>query len=306
VASTLVYAVAAITLAARIFGAEAVLFSEQSGWSDLFRRPREDSATPTVSAALLCLALLLPGIFLLGGFVARAPRDSQLAYQLAGAAVLFAVVPLFACLAGRINLQTGLQLTVPHLLAFPAALLLAAAAIPLNYMILYALRSTGLIFASQEVDQHAHALAQTWLRHPFAAVAATLAVMGMAEEVLFRGYLFSALRAHAGPWVTIGVSALLFGLFHCVVQFDRLIPSTLMGLLLGWLCWQTRSVFPGMVLHAAFNATLIWLLYQDAGRQASANLHDLPLWWLIAALPMAAIGVALAYKARKPATEPKT
>lgn len=40
VAATAVYGVIALALAARVFGAEAVLYSQSAGWSDLFRRPK--------------------------------------------------------------------------------------------------------------------------------------------------------------------------------------------------------------------------------------------------------------------------
>jgi ABC-2 type transport system permease protein/sodium transport system permease protein len=46
VASTALYGVAALALAARIFGAEAVLYSQSAGWSDLFRRPRRRVTRP--------------------------------------------------------------------------------------------------------------------------------------------------------------------------------------------------------------------------------------------------------------------
>ncbi|HYV38754.1 MAG TPA: ABC transporter permease subunit/CPBP intramembrane protease [Gemmataceae bacterium] len=298
VSSTLVYAAAAITVAARIFGAEAVLFSEQSSWSDMFRRPEETRKTATVSAALLCLALFLPAIFLVGGLVARAPRDSQLAYELVGTGLLFAVVPLLACLLGRINLQSGLQLTKPPAITFVAALLLAVGAVPAIFQVGMWLREAGLIFLTNEMEQHARALIQSWLRNNIAFVAGALALMGMAEELFFRGYLFSALRAQTGQRLTIVVSAVLFGLFHCVVQFDKLIPSTLMGLLLGWVCWQTRSVLPGMVLHAAFNALLVLIMYLNAGRHGAVELQQLPLWWQIAALPAMAAGAGLVWRFR--------
>ncbi len=40
VSATLLYALAALMLAARVFAAEAVLYSQPGGWADLFRRPR--------------------------------------------------------------------------------------------------------------------------------------------------------------------------------------------------------------------------------------------------------------------------
>src|SRR5207244_12107567 len=59
VLTTLLYALAAIGLAARVFGAEAVLSSEQSGWGGLLRRPDEPGAAGTPAAALPCLALVV-------------------------------------------------------------------------------------------------------------------------------------------------------------------------------------------------------------------------------------------------------
>ncbi len=54
IASTLLYATAALSLAARLFGAEAVLFTDQHSWADWFRRP--ERARPAASGA--CAALL--------------------------------------------------------------------------------------------------------------------------------------------------------------------------------------------------------------------------------------------------------
>jgi ABC-2 type transport system permease protein/sodium transport system permease protein len=46
VAATSLYGAAALALAARIFGAEAVLYSQSGGWSDLFRWPRRRPERP--------------------------------------------------------------------------------------------------------------------------------------------------------------------------------------------------------------------------------------------------------------------
>lgn len=46
VAATAVYGSLALALAARVFGAEAVLYSQSAGWTDWFRRPRRRAARP--------------------------------------------------------------------------------------------------------------------------------------------------------------------------------------------------------------------------------------------------------------------
>src|SRR5262249_4921658 len=60
VLSTLIYALAAITLATRVFGTEAVLTSESSSVGDLFRRPEQPQPAAEPAGALLVLALLFP------------------------------------------------------------------------------------------------------------------------------------------------------------------------------------------------------------------------------------------------------
>lgn len=65
IGSTAVYAVAAITIASKIFGNDALLYASRGTWSDLFRRPARHLAVPTPAATLACLATLFPCYFLL-------------------------------------------------------------------------------------------------------------------------------------------------------------------------------------------------------------------------------------------------
>jgi len=123
--------------------------------------------------------------------------------------------------------------------------------------------------------------------------------IAVTEEIVFRGFLFSALRARAGARATIVVTALLFGVFHGVSLIDRLLPSTLMGLLLGWVCWQTRSVLPGMLLHGSYNALLLLLTFYEGDRGGTEEFKDFLKWWQLAAVPAAAIGVALLWPRSK-------
>jgi ABC-2 type transport system permease protein/sodium transport system permease protein len=308
VLSTLVYAVAAIAVAARIFGAEAVLYSDQSGWYDLFRRPEQPQPAPSVAGALFCLALMFPVFFLLVGLAPNVPEDQRLTYQIFGTLLLFVGFPLLGCWLARIRVLSALQLPLPPVIAWPAALVLALACVPVLYHVVAWMRDLGWTLPPPGQMRQMRFLLRSW-RPVF--LAGYVASIGAAEEIFFRGYLFSALRARAGAWLTVIVTAVLFGLFHFVTQFDRLLPSTLMGLLLGWLCWQTRSVLPGMVLHAAFNTTLMLLAYYEPMQPGTIlrgpQPDDLPMWWQVVALP-AGIGAAALvwwFRARPPREQPK-
>jgi membrane protease YdiL (CAAX protease family) len=86
----------------------------------------------------------------------------------------------------------------------------------------------------------------------YAANFAVVAVVGpIVEELTYRG-LGVSLWARYGRWAAVAVTALLFGLSHGLV--DGLPILTAFGAGLAWLRLRTGSVYPGIVVHAAFNA----------------------------------------------------
>ncbi|MCA9098067.1 MAG: hypothetical protein KDA36_06770, partial [Planctomycetaceae bacterium] len=60
VSFTALSAFAAISLAARLFGGEAVLYGSSIGWGEFLQRPKRERTAATMSAALLTLAMLFP------------------------------------------------------------------------------------------------------------------------------------------------------------------------------------------------------------------------------------------------------
>ncbi len=96
VVSTMLYAGGAIAIAARIFGADAVLYGTQSGWSEWLQRPEETRPSASLSSALLFLAVLFPLYIILANFLASWP-DAELRLRLGVSGlitvVLFGVLP---------------------------------------------------------------------------------------------------------------------------------------------------------------------------------------------------------------------
>jgi membrane protease YdiL (CAAX protease family) len=70
------------------------------------------------------------------------------------------------------------------------------------------------------------------------------------EELTYRGVGYSLL-SRFGRWPAILAIGLLFGLAHGLVVALPII--VLFGCVLAWLRSETRSVLPGMLLHATFN-----------------------------------------------------
>ena len=74
----------------------------------------------------------------------------------------------------------------------------------------------------------------------------------LAEEIFFRGFVFSGLAGRLGIGWAAAVSSLLFALAH----FDPrvMVPIFAIGLLLAWLYTRTGSIWACFATHAAWNA----------------------------------------------------
>jgi membrane protease YdiL (CAAX protease family) len=84
-----------------------------------------------------------------------------------------------------------------------------------------------------------------------AVTALVLVLIGpFAEELFFRGVLTGALVGRLGAFTPI-VSGAIFGAAHLE---PRAFPALfVLGALLGWLYMRTRSIWPGVAVHAANN-----------------------------------------------------
>lgn len=328
VLSTAMYALAAIAVAARLFGSEGVLYSNQGGWQDLFSRPEKPRPAPSISGALLCLALLFPTYFIGSNLISSMGNKSEdtqasaadaspekgttvdidgLRKKVLAAAilqvVLFAGAPLFAAYRGNIIAKAGFQLNKPPALAWPAAVLMGLSMWPFAHELVVAIFNLGFSTFGQKQLESAEAVAKALpIALPYFVIILVFAILpAVSEELLFRGYVFTALRTQLGGVGCVLGSAALFGLFHFVVTdalaIERLLPSSLLGAAIGFICWKSGSIFPGMLAHLLHNGLLMsTLYYRDEllarGIGVDAQKH-LPTTWLVGAGFMFATGIFL-------------
>ena len=88
----------------------------------------------------------------------------------------------------------------------------------------------------------------------------------VAEELLCRGAILGALLRlmPRRPWVAIVAQALIFGLIH--MNPVQTVFGGLYALLLGWLCWRTSSLLPGIVVHVVNNSCAL-LIPESVGER---------------------------------------
>lgn len=293
VVSTLFYVLAAIGLAARVFGTDAILYGSQATWSDVFRRPTERRAVLTPSSAAFALAVMFPTYFVLSATLAQSREisfDSRLFVAAVITMLVFFGIPWVIALWHRVRPATGIGLARPKISSLLAAALLGLVLWPAAHEVFLineqigidSLRLDQLTQVQALLDQLQH-VSVVWV------VMALAVVPGVCEEFFFRGILFSSLRSVATPWRTIVAVAVLFGLFHVVagtmLSPERFLPSTFLGLVLGWVRQRTASVIPAMLLHSLHNALILSVAHwrNDLAAASGLNLEDaahMPILWL--------------------------
>ncbi|CAG9467155.1 unnamed protein product [Pedinophyceae sp. YPF-701] len=84
-----------------------------------------------------------------------------------------------------------------------------------------------------------------------AAIALVTLSPAIAEELLFRGLLLTAIRTRLGSVDSVAVCALAFAVIHFDVQ--QIFQLTMLGFTCGFLTLSAESVLPAIVAHAAYN-----------------------------------------------------
>ena len=92
------------------------------------------------------------------------------------------------------------------------------------------------------------------------------------EEMLFRGAVLRSLqdwdKLRSKPWLAILLSGVFFALFH--LNPAQMPSAFLMGWFLGWLCYRTGSLIPGMVVHV-FNNSVVCIASMFPEEEGSAE-----------------------------------
>jgi membrane protease YdiL (CAAX protease family) len=105
----------------------------------------------------------------------------------------------------------------------------------------------ALPFTPPQIGGTAFTLVTLWIGMVIAAP--------IAEELLFRGLLYRGLvDTRLGAFGAVLVTSLAFGIVHAPgFGWPRMVSTACVGLLLGWLRWQTGNTVIGIVAHAVMN-----------------------------------------------------
>ena len=304
VTSTILYGFLALSAAARIFGTDSMLTGGGSSWADFLKPPTEIRTSPTISIAMLFMAVLFPSFIVIAGLAGRIGSSINVKLLLNALVTfgLFVGLPIVFASLFKIRYRSAFLLHRAKWASYIGAVLLGLSLWVIVYELeIYSLSKTRI----QEMMAQFESTMKTGLAElslPLKLFCLAL-VPAVCEEFTFRGFLMSAFRKRVNNILAVLITAVLFGLFHVFVRdlllFERMLPSTLMGIILGMVCLRTGSVLPGMLLHVLHNGLLLSIAHYETqltemGIGVSEQEH-LPLGMIGASLIPIAIGAAIIF-----------
>ena len=271
--STCFYAAAAVAMAARIYGNESVLFSDVGSYKTLLqRRYFRAEAAPSASFAILLLAVLFPINFYMQSSLADPMGGWQgfakpvIVTQL----VLFAATPILLAWYMKLDLVNTFSLRMPKMVHLVAATIMALTVVPVALMLS---RHVKNWLGSEQSMAQLKALEEGLSGAPVLGLIIVFAVLpGICEEFAFRGFLQSGLRRSLAPLRAVLVVGIIFGIYH--IQVVKIPTTALLGVVLAIVCWRTRSILPGIIIHVCNNGLALaaeWL----KDKQKDGRLADM-------------------------------
>ena len=103
----------------------------------------------------------------------------------------------------------------------------------------------------------------------FVLLSLTIVIIApIGEELLFRGFLQHYLE---NTWKDVTRAILVSSLFFAFIHFNPYwaIQIYLMGLVLGYLSWLTKSIYPSILLHMSINGTSMLFIFLGEGAENS-------------------------------------
>ena len=145
-----IYALAALSVASRLFGSDASMHGSQGSWKDLFSTPKERRRFPAIDQMALTMAIMFPLYFVLSSALPSlsASLDARLWISALVSFLLILGLPVVVCLFRRIQLRTTFRLTMVTRgrwwLVLPAMVLVAATAWMVAHEIFIAAKAIGI------------------------------------------------------------------------------------------------------------------------------------------------------------------
>lgn len=252
--SNVLYAIVAVLILSRIYDSENVLFDEGKFSLKLFERRSnmKKGGVPTTGDAWFMVVFVMFAYLYLGSVL-------EMKYGFGGIfgiQMIIFVLPLLYVLYTKRSILQTYSFRKTKFMNFVAALFMGCGTMLIGII----LTSFVSMLFPTEAEMVSSGLMNELMSDnellTFAVVALTPAVC---EEMLFRGFLFSAFRGRHKIVVSVLLTAVIFGVYH--MSIVRFFTTALLGAALAVIVYYSDSIFPAMMMHAINNGIAVLQMY---------------------------------------------
>ena len=144
-----------------------------------------------------------------------------------------------------------------------------AAAIAVPILIWVTLVGLHVFFPqlAQQMEENTERIKELFPNVGPAGFVAVAILVGVYEEIVFRGFVMTRLRRATGSWTAgVFISTIIFVGLHAMDQtISAMIAITILSLAFSLLTIWRRSILPAIVAHTLFNLAQFLILYNIAG-----------------------------------------
>jgi len=248
------------------FNSETVLFraSERFGVGAWLRQVmQERNDLPSFGSAILCGVVILVAKFFIG-FVVQAPGSFG-GFAKQTVIILVATIAVPAVMMALVLTRNARKSLRLRLCSLPMASAAILAAIFLNPMITWFTALVMQIYPpGGDLVQLENVVSNILSSAPgmWAVILVFAVAPAVIEEIAFRGFILSGLQSLRNKWQAILLSAILFGIAHGVIQQTMI--TFVVGMVLGVIAIQTRSIIPCILFHLTHNSLAVLLSSAEA------------------------------------------
>lgn len=252
--SNVLYAFVSVWFLAKIYNSESILFGESMAGIKLFERRKniKKGSLPSITEGLLVLIIAMLLMVYLGGMMSlENPIMGVIIPQL-----FIGLLPILACIYIKSDLKKVFAIKLPSIKNVIGAVILMIGGICLSLVI-----SNIIAWIFPKAGENLNAEYMMILDGvPFGVALLLIALTpAICEELMFRGYLFTAARQKMSLLRAVLLVSLLFGISH--MSLIKLLPTMVIGMLLAYAMYSANSIFISAIMHFMNNALSVVILY---------------------------------------------
>ena len=118
------------------------------------------------------------------------------------------------------------------------------------------------------------------------------------EEAVFRGVVMHSFDNGKNKWIAIVVTGLIFGAFHGNIW--RFVPTALLGIMLGYIVYETDNMIYGALFHAINNAMPLLSIFVMKSMYSNEMFQSQMSTMTDSGIPLISIGMYVMYGAAIP------